>query len=59
MHIVQIKDLCDGCISLCETEKKSRVCIMLEKINSISSKEAFIEYLQDLATDYTGNRVEW
>ena len=32
---------------------------MLERINSISSKEALIEYLQDLATDYTDNRDEW
>ena len=32
---------------------------MIEKISSISSKEEFIEYLQDLATDYTDNRNEW
>lgn len=32
---------------------------MIEKISSISGKEEFIEYLQDLATDYTDNRDEW
>lgn len=32
---------------------------MDEKISSISSKKEFIEYLQDLATDYTDNRDEW
>lgn len=32
---------------------------MIEKINNISSKEEFIEYLQDSATDYTDNRDEW
>lgn len=42
-----------------QDQKRSRVCIMLEKINSIYSKEEFIEYLQDLATDYTDNRDEW
>ena len=59
MHREQIEDLCDGGISLCKAEKRSRVCIMIEKISSISSKEEFIEYLQDLATDYTDNRDEW
>ena len=32
---------------------------MIEKISSISSKEEFIKYLQDLATDYTDNKDEW
>lgn len=32
---------------------------MIEKIDSISCKKDFIEYIQSLATDYTDNKDEW
>ncbi len=32
---------------------------MIEKINSISCKEDFIEYIEFLARDYTNNKDEW
>lgn len=32
---------------------------MIKKIDSISCKEDFIEYIQSLATDYTDNKDEW
>ena len=32
---------------------------MVEKINSITCKEDFIEFLQNLATDYTDNNDAW
>ena len=39
--------------------EKSGLSSMIEKINSISSKEDFIEFLQNLATDYTDNNDVW
>lgn len=32
---------------------------MIEKINSISSKEDFVEYIRSLVTDFTDNNDEW
>ena len=32
---------------------------MIEKINSISCKEDFVEYVESLANDFTENRDEW
>lgn len=32
---------------------------MIEKINSISCKEDFVEYIKSLVRDYTDNHDEW
>ena len=32
---------------------------MIEKINSISCKEDFVEYIRSLVTDFTDNNDEW
>ncbi len=32
---------------------------MIEKINRISSKDDFIEYIRSLVADYTNNKDEW
>ena len=32
---------------------------MINKINSISCKEDFVEYVEGLANDFTDNRDEW
>lgn len=32
---------------------------MIEKINSISCKEDFVEYIRSLATDFTDSNDEW
>ena len=32
---------------------------MIEKINNISCKEEFVEYIRSLVTDFTDNHDEW
>lgn len=39
--------------------EKSGLSSMIEKINSISNREDFIEFLKNLATDYTDNNDAW
>ena len=43
---------------LSEEKRRWGIC-MIEKINSISCKEDFVEYIKSLVRDYTDNHDEW